>query len=360
MKIAVLALTKEGRCLARRIAGCYPEHVDLYVKEGYAVEEGERSFASLTQIISTLFNEYDGLIFIMATGIVVRVISPLLQHKSLDPAVIVVDEAGNFSISLIAGHLGGANYLARQIAGLIGAVPVITTATDVQGRPAIDMVAQKLGLGIEPFSNLKFINGAIVNRGMLGIYADIPRSDLLQRCEELDTDGIEIMALAEYPAGIESFDAVVVITDRILHSTDVPPTLFLRPPTLSIGIGCRRGTRSDEILEFVKQSCEAAGRSAGSVKAFTTAWLKVDEKGLLQAAEIMRVPVKTFAKEVLEEAIFSHKLPVSNYVTEQIGVGAVCEPAAILGAAQGKLILRKRKYAGITVAIAEESCLWWA
>jgi cobalt-precorrin 5A hydrolase len=358
MKIAVLALTDEGRRLARRVAGLYPGQVDLYFKEGYAVIGRERSFASLSQLVGDLCKTYDGLIFVMAVGIVVRVISPFVRHKSLDPAVVVVDEGGNYSISLLSGHLGGANRLAHQIAELIGAAPVITTATDVQGRPAIDMVAKKLGLAIEHFDNLKYINGAIVNGGMVGIYTDMPQFVLFGRCAELDTDGIRIMPLADYPRGREHFDAVVVITDRIITLTDGPPAVFLRPQVLTIGIGCRRGVMSSEILSAVRKSCAAAGRSAAAVKNFATAWLKADEEGILQAAEEMRVPVQTLAKEALEEVILKYGLPISKYVTEQIGVGAVCEPAAILGAAQGELILAKQNYAGITVAIARESCPW--
>lgn len=360
MRIAVLALTRQGQCLARRIACLYAGYADVYFKEGSAVTGCERSFTSLSQVVGNLFKEYDGLVFVMAAGIVARVIAPVMQHKSLDPAVVVVDEGGNFAISLLSGHLGGANDLARKIAELVGAAPVITTATDVQGRPAIDLTAKKLGLGLEPFSNLKFINGAIVNGDTVGIYTDMPQSVLLERCTELATPGIQIVPLTRYPQSSGCYKAAAVITDRILPLTDHPPLVFLRPRILAIGLGCRRGTMSSEIIQAVKKACAAVGCSVASVKTLATAWLKADEEGILQAAKIMDVPVRTFAKAALEEVILRRGLPVSEYVREKIGVGAVCEPAALLGADQGELILAKQNYAGITVAVARANCPWWA
>jgi cobalt-precorrin 5A hydrolase len=358
MKIAVLALTCEGQRLARRIASLYPGYADLYLKEGYAVEGRERSFASLSQLVWDLFKEYDGLVFVMATGIVVRVIAPLIQHKSLDPAVVVVDEAGQFTISLLSGHLGGANFLARQLGELIDATPVITTASDVQGRPAIDMVAKKLGLNIEPFSQLKYVNAAIVNRGTVGIYTDIDKTRFLKYCPELDTEGINICPLDVYPQQADSYDAVVVISDRIVLPAG-KPTLYLRPRTLIVGIGCRRGMTAQEILQFIKQSCQDIGRSTGSIRALSTAWIKADEEGILQTAECLRVPVYTYTRDELQSTVERFGLAVSQYVMEQIGVGAVCEPAALLGATQGRIILARQKHNGVTLAIAEENCPWW-
>jgi len=360
MKIAVLALTAAGRSLARRISGQYPGQVDLYFKEGYSRSGREHTFESLPRLVENLFAAYEGLVFIMAAGIVVRVISPFIRHKAMDPAVVALDEGGNFSISLLSGHLGGANDLAREIAALIGAVPVITTATDVQGRPAMELVARKLGLAVEPFQNLKFINGVLVNGGKLGIFTDMPKPLLRERCAELFADGIEILLLAEYPTQRTYFHAAVVMTDGVFPFPASPPSLFLRPPTLHVGVGCRRGTSAGAILEAVEQACALSGRAPSSVKTLATAWLKSEEEGLIRAGEMLKVPVKTFPREALSGAIARFGLPVSKYVEEQIGVGAVCEPAALLAAGQGKLILGKQRYTGITVAIATDGCPWWA
>jgi len=358
MKIAILALTRDGKCLARSIADRLPGQTDLYFKEGYAVEGRECSFTSLSQLVQDLFKQYEGLIFVMAAGIVVRVIAPLLKNKALDPAVVVVDEKGSFAISLLSGHLGGANSLANQISGLIGAMPVITTASDVQGLPSIDLVAQKLGLYIEPFGHLKYINAAIVNREELGIYANIDKALLLKRCPELGIKDINIEPLEQFPNSVKQYQAVVVISDCIMPNID-QPVLFLRPRILSVGLGCRRGMPVDAILAAVKKACEQVGRSPGAIRKLATAWVKADEEGILQAGRFLNVPVQTFTKEQLQATIISYSITSSPYTLEKIGVGAVCEPTALLGAKRGRVILPKQKYNGITVAIAEESCPWW-
>lgn len=358
MKIALLALTKDGKCLARRIADVYPGHMDLYFKEGYAAAGREQSFTSLSQLVRQLFCEYDGLIFVMAAGIVVRVIAPLIEHKSIDPAVVVVDEKGSFAISLLSGHLGGANSLANQVGSLIGAIPVITTATDVQGLPAIDLVAQKLGLCIEPFGHLKYVNAAIVNHDCLGIYTEIEPALLLKKCPELHKSGIEIERMENYAHSVERYNAVTVITDRIMPTTD-KPVLYLRPRVLTVGIGCRRGMPVHDILAAIKTACKGIGRSPGSIKSLSTAWVKADEEGIVQAGRLLNVPVQIFNEVEIKQAITRYNLTSSAYTLEKIGVGAVCEPTALLGAKQGKLILSKQKHNGITIAIAEENCPWW-
>jgi cobalt-precorrin 5A hydrolase len=272
--------------------------------------------------------------------------------------VVVVDEKGQFAISLLSGHLGGANLLATQLADLMGATPVITTATDVQGLPAIDMVAKKLGLRIDSFKQLKFINSAIVNRGTVDIYTDIDRPSLLRRCPELEISTIAIKPIAEYNVQQITADVVVLISDRVLEQASVP-TLVLRPQTLSIGIGCRRGTSEQEIINAILRSCEEAQRSPNAIRGLHTAWVKFDEDGLLQAGKSLQVPVVCYSQAQLQKTIDQYEIPTSQYVMEQIGVGAVCEPAAILGTRQGNLILPKRSYSGITVAIAEDSYPWW-
>lgn len=359
MKIAIFALTNAGRRLAGRIAAAYPG-ADLYFKEGYATEGREGSFANLTQTVGELFAVYEGLVFIMAAGIAVRVISPFIRHKSVDPAVVVIDEGGNFAISLLSGHLGGANALAGELAALMGAAPVITTATDVQGRPAMDMVARKLGLSPEPVQHLKDVNSAIVNGGRVGIYTDMPKTLLLDRCPELADEGIEILALPEQPDEMKRFDAVVAMTDRLFVAPEGCPDIYLRPGTLVAGIGCRRGIGPEEILQAVTEACTEGGYGTGAVKALATAWLKTDEPGIREAAEALLVPLRIFSGEALAACTARYGLAESNYVMKQIGVGAVCEPAAILGTKQGELVVPKQKYAGITVAIARESSPWWA
>jgi cobalt-precorrin 5A hydrolase len=160
MKLAVIALTKGGAKLGQRIALAYPEQVDLYLSP---------LNQPLKQLTERLFPQYQGIVFIMALGIVVRTIAPFLQDKRKDPAVVCLDEAGSFVISVASGHLGGANKLTIQLAELLSAAPVITTATDVQGKIAFDVLAVEQDLLIEPFENLRLLNSALVNGEKIGL-----------------------------------------------------------------------------------------------------------------------------------------------------------------------------------------------
>src|SRR3990167_2187354 len=150
MMLAIFALTKNGIVLGRRLSQ----------KMGADLFANPKDFK---KSVKYAFEKYDGLIFIMATGIVVRTIAPLLKNKAEDPAVVVLDEKGKYVISLLSGHLGGANDLAKRIARLIGAKPVITTATDVNNLPCIEDIAERFNLAIEDFKKSKIVNSAIVN-----------------------------------------------------------------------------------------------------------------------------------------------------------------------------------------------------
>ncbi|MBI5286633.1 MAG: cobalamin biosynthesis protein CbiG, partial [Deltaproteobacteria bacterium] len=154
--IGVFAITKGGLELGRRLIEVFPSS-RLHVFNGFKGSVGETSFQNLRQEVKKAFNGYDGLVFIMATGIVVRVIAPFLKDKAKDPAVVVVDEGGRYAISLLSGHLGGANELTMRIAKLIGAKPVITTATDINGLPCIEEVAKRFNCTIEDYKRVKCV-----------------------------------------------------------------------------------------------------------------------------------------------------------------------------------------------------------
>jgi cobalt-precorrin 5A hydrolase len=148
MKLAIISVTKNGALLAEKLAKNLTFKTDLYAKVDRDADVPAEYYDSLSRLVDSIYNVYDGLIFIMATGIVVRVIAPHIRDKRFDPAVVVMDEAGEYAISLLAGHIGGANELARIISRAIDARPVITTATDVIQKPAADILAVKLGLEI--------------------------------------------------------------------------------------------------------------------------------------------------------------------------------------------------------------------
>ena len=162
MKIAVLSVTLKGALLGERLRQTMAMPVDLYSRARGGLPEATVPFENLSELVGTIFNQYDGLVFIMATGIVVRVVAPHVKDKRSDPAVVVMDDAGIHAISLLAGHIGGANELTEKVAVAVGARPVITTATDVAHLAAPDVLAVKMELAIEPFEDLKLVNAAIV------------------------------------------------------------------------------------------------------------------------------------------------------------------------------------------------------
>lgn len=356
MKIAIIAATKKGVKLAERAAAMLAETGEhepvLFLPGKFSLLriEGKRLpyRKPLREVFGDLFGNYQGIVCVMALGIVVRLMAPHLQGKSKDPAVVVTDEMGQNVISVLSGHWGGANALAVQLADGLGANPVITTATDVNGFPAIEMLAKEHGWGLEPFELVKKVNSSIVNGEKVVIYSET----------ELDiepVEHIEVKDFAQYLPSRRENGRVVLVTNRAADRFP-PGTLYLRPQNLCIGIGCRRGVESRDVQEAVKTALVEAGRAASAVKSLASIDIKSDEQGLLAAADDLNLAVEFFERQALEAVLAarSSELDFSEFVDDKIGVGGVCEPAAILGAGEAsRLILPKTKYGKVTVAIAE-------
>jgi cobalt-precorrin 5A hydrolase len=349
MKLAIIAVTNNGAILAQRLAKVLDTQSDIFVKAGRNPLGVGQVYQSLRLLIADIFGQYNGLVFIMATGIVVRVIAPYIQDKRVDPAVVVMDDAGEYVISLLSGHIGGANELTEVISEAIGAKPVITTATDVAHKPAPDVLAVKLDLEIEPFSQLKHINAAVANGDNVVYFLDGLLYNQARFRKIAAAMQIKLHDLADLSV-IADYDAAVLITNQVM--TVAKPHLYLRPVPLAVGIGCRRGASSTAILAALHDACKKIGRSMDSVVTLGSTVVKQDEIGLLAAAEQLAVPLEFFTNEQLEQCIVNNELEISNFVREQIGVGNVCEAAALLVGRTNKLMVPKTKYKQVTVAIA--------
>jgi cobalt-precorrin 5A hydrolase len=283
----------------------------------------------------------------MAMGIVFRTMAPCLSDKRTDPAVVVLDEMGRFAISALSGHLGGANDMARYIQRKLGSLAVITTATDVHGLPAVDLLARDYNLAVEPEHLLKAVSAAMVNEEPVHFYAD---------CGSKITEIVKF-----HPEPIDNFQQVpkdgicVFITSKLIagHPTE---SLFLRPRHLVVGLGCRRGIGVAAVKEALEQALTLAGRSPTAVRLLATIDLRSGEAGLVQVAREMGLPLVSFSKGEIAGVfdIKGRELSYSQFVQERIGVGGVCEPVALLAAPTARLILRKISFNGVTVAIAEE------
>jgi precorrin-4 C11-methyltransferase len=346
-KIALWAITPKGALLARKIAESLPYarlqlSADLNINDIPAFY-----FKRLFDAISGDFHAYTGHVFIMSTGIVVRLIASCIRNKTTDPAVVVVDEIGRHVVSLVSGHLGGANSLAIKVAGLIGAEPVITTATDVNQTPAIDVLAKQHNLFIQNPEAIKNINMAFITGKKF--YLHDPYSLLRDNIEPSHIFSAHILTDFKKGQITGNEDIPGVFIDDALADLS-KKMLILRPGSLVAGIGCNRNTTVKEIKEFLEKVLEESKLAISSVISIATINLKADEPGLIALAEELKLPISFYDKDELNRAD-GIKSP-SDMVEKHTGVKSVCEAAAILASKNGKLIVPKHSTRNVTVAIA--------
>lgn len=371
IKTAILSVSKRGAELGQRIKALVAPHAVCYEKTGRESGGEAIYFDSLKPHMGDIFKTYDQVLCIMALGIVVRMIAPYIEHKSKDPAIVVMDEAGHHTISLLSGHLGGANEWASTIALAIDSDPVITTATDVNGLPAPDVWARNEQLTVDDFNTLIAVNSAVVAGEQVNYYIDesIPNSAILMQSagEHVGKHGKVYGFIVDCSSDEAKVNLVddkisvqmlqnsrshrVVVTDKIIPTAS--HQLILRPKTFTMGIGCRRDTPKELILEAITQSLEQHQLSPKSLLTAASVIVKQDEVGLLEAMRELGWPIKFYEQEEMEPIIEQQKLHESTFVKGTIGVGNVCETTALLAAKSQTLIQEKTIYPKITIAIAQ-------
>ncbi len=351
---AIWILTPNGSQLADKIHQNLPD-VCVYASHNIEATTTEyQTFQNLAESIKQKFHQYTGHIFIMSTGIVVRVIAPLIKHKTEDPAVVVVDDGGNHAISLLSGHLGGANELTRKISQIIGANPVITTATDINEVPAIDMLAKENNLFIENPGAIKTVNMALLTGKKIMVYDpyNILENTLTGSAYLTFDDLMKNFKKNGQPIDVE--DIAYVFIDDL--KVDLPSAvLILRPASLIAGIGCNRNTEAVEILTHLADVLAKNNLALSSLKCMASIDVKADENGLIMAAENLKLPLTFFSKQELNQ-VKNIKNP-SKIVEKHVGVKSVCEAAAILATRDGTLIVAKQSTQNVTVAIARMNFL---
>lgn len=340
MKIAVCALTKNGASLACRVAKDLD--CDCYLKYPVSATDKITVFdCAIKDLLGKIYDRYEAFVMIMACGIAVRAFAPRLRSKDQDPAVVVMDEKGQYAISLLSGHLGGANALTEQVAALTGAAAVITTATDINKKTAFDLFAKENDCAIENLNELKYISGALVNGMEVALYSDFP------------IDGPFPAGICRYRGGTPA--CLVVISDR----TDTPRgehTLYLRPRCLYLGCGCKKHTAASRLQEAVADFFKQNGYSVLCLKALCSIELKKDESGLLDLSNSLKIPFLTFPAESLAPLNVTQS---SAFVEEVTGSKSVAEAAAKLTAG-GETLIGKTVYPGITLSLAKkEVALTW-
>jgi cobalt-precorrin 5A hydrolase/precorrin-3B C17-methyltransferase len=316
----IFYITNSGRAMAERLKGIFPSAEIIKFNK------------STTVTFERKWREAKNLIFIMATGIVVRTISPFLKDKKTDPAVVVIDEKGRYVISLIGGHLGGANELAKEIARYIGAEPVITTSSDINEHTALDLWAKENNLMIEDWSRLPLVMTKLINRGFLNVYLDTSQKiDLPHDFKSINE-----------PKGVD-----LIITNKVNIIDD--DAFYLRPKDLIVGIGFNSGTAKEEIEKAIKEVLEEYGLSFNSIHSIATIELKTKEKGLVDFANKYGLPIVSFTPKELNSI---SGIDGSETVFKATGAYAVSEPAALLASGASELLVPKQKHGNVTVAVA--------
>lgn len=320
-RCAVLALSRGGCQLGRQLAQSLEGH--FFPCKG-----------RLVSVFAHAWSQYQQIVCIMATGIVVRTIAPLLEDKYRDPALVVCDELGRFAISLLSGHLGGANALARQIAEITGGQAVLTTASDVLGYTALDLWCRDLHLTPTTTTSLTRAMARLVDSGSLALWSRYPLPSL--------PPDIQM---------VEDREAADLIIDA--RTTAPSRAALLHPKTLVFGIGCNRGTPVTAIAAAVAATCRAHHLAPQAMARLASIDLKKDEQGLLAYGRQAGVPIDFFTSDQLNQV---EGLASSEAVLRATGAKGVAEPAALLSAgADSTLVVDKMKWTDVTTAVAEIS-----
>lgn len=349
MNGAIVAITPRGRELALKLAKLIDFPVYLPRTLRRAADEAV-PFTALPEILPSLFAQKRQLVLIMAAGIAVRLLAPCLQNKRSDPAVVVLDEGCRFAISLLSGHMGGANELARQIAHYLEGTAVITTATDGAGLRAVDVIARDFNLTIEPFDRVKEYNAAMLRGVTVYLFTDWPASVFG------NLPGFCLLPLSRLGSAGAGQGCRAIITHWLRLPGVTEQDLMLRPKNLCVGVGCRRGVPADQIRAAIDQVFSGFNLSPASLAQLASIEQKQDEEGLIGAARQLGVPLRFFPAAAIQAVSVQYEQ--SNFVAEKMGVGGVCVPTAILAARSSKLLVPKQKLDRITIAVAEVESPW--
>ncbi|NBG87089.1 cobalt-precorrin 5A hydrolase [Isachenkonia alkalipeptolytica] len=398
MSWGIITLTQNSLHLGLRVKDSLKDNGTLYAPEkiinSYRNEIIESIDQPFKSFVKSIYQKHQGMIFIMAAGIVVRSLEGLLEHKSKDPGVIVMDEKGEFIIPILSGHLGGANEMAIVLAEKLKATPVITTASDVQGKMAVDMLAKKLGFAFVDFNAATKLSGKIVNDEKVVVFTEVPLPDWVEkyfpvlRCskEQLPdkvqehSGGAIIVSsrnlgkeLGSKPVrkhksereskkdnGQESEQAGEEGNEQGSkqaweHKFNSAYRIQLYPKNLILGIGARKNVSASHVRRSIEAVLKDFGYSALSIKHFATVDVKEKEPGILEGIKEFNRPLKIISREEIKTVEGSFE--GSNFVKETLGILAVAEPAAYLSSTKdGEFIFGKRKIEGLTLALWKENC----
>lgn len=354
-KLCIISFTEKGSALACELKSYFDKN-NTY---GFSAEFPPKG-VNRKEFISDKFSRYAGFIFIGATGIAVRYIAPLLKSKDIDPAVLVVDELGRYVIPLVSGHLGGANRLSKIVSYGIGAIPVITTATDINEKFAVDIWTRKSGCIISDISKIRYISSAVLRGEKVGFVSDFPIEgrlpdeltliDFDKRYTEFEED-VECSPCTETKFRdryIIPGVGIAVSMDESCSPFEI--TLNVIPRVICLGVGCRKDIDIRSFEDFVLSRLESHRIPIKSIYKIGSIDLKAEEKCILAFSEKYDIPFQTATKEELNSV--PGNFNGSEFVKSVTGIDNVCERSAMWLAGGGSIIAPKESHEGITFALA--------
>lgn len=365
-RVAIIAITKHGIEIACRLKDAM-KGWDIYAPEKFRASLADKEkdkekdkgikvnwySEPSAALIAELFNSYDALICIFSLGAVIRMIAPYIRDKRSDPAVLVIDDTAKFVISALSGHIGGANALARLVARILNATPVITTAADANETIAVDLLGSEFGWSIDKATehNITMLSASMVNEEPIGIYQDAGEHHGLWWGRELPKNVRIFNSIDElYASGLKA----LIITDRLIdpsYNELLARAVLYRPRSLIVGLGLHWDTSSDEIAEGIEHTFRDAMLSISSIRCIATLERGYEIIGLKEFSEHAKIPVEYYSKEQLA----SIQVPNPSTLVERYeGTPSVAEAAALAGTkCKGELVVQKRKFPpNLTVAVA--------
>jgi cobalt-precorrin 5A hydrolase len=344
-KISVLVITKNGVKIGQNLKKLFPEW-SIFGPSKLTNKDSEIIWYSepTSEKIVELFKNSNALICLFSLGAVIRLIAPHLKDKKTDPAVIVIDDKTNFVISVLSGHIGGANDLTQKIAEKLGSMPVITTAADVNKTIAVDLVGREFNWKIDDDSTVTKISAHMINEEEIGVFQDVGNKNWYKELPKNVSiyENLEDLKKSKSKANL-------IISDKIIDEELSKKSVIYRPPSLVIGIGLHWDTAKETIKEGIEYCLEKFKLSSKSIAKFVSIKKPQDIQGLIDLGKEMEIPVEYVNREDLAQ--ISAPNP-SETVREFEGTASVSEAAAIK-VSGGELIVEKQKFPpNLTIAIA--------
>lgn len=327
MNIAILSITNQGKMISNEIYEKLQDDPTIITLTQY--------HKNIKKTIKETFDTYDCIIAIMASGIIIRSIAPYINSKLTDPAVLLIDDNAKHVISLLSGHMGGANELTHKIAKLLSSEAVITTSTDVNNKIGIDVIAHNYFMNLKNTENIKYINRALVDNMK-------PTLKIPITCNYLDIKTLK-----------KSYNIIYDKNSTNLHASFNEHDVILTPKSIVMGIGARKNISYDKVKNAILSACSTLNIPPERINKFATVDIKKDEQGILDAIADYSKTLEIIPKSEIEK-FKNSECSTSKFVMKQFGIQGVCEPVSLISnTPTAHLIFKKTAYDGVTIAISE-------